>query len=50
MRTQGESVVVGTDFKGKEPHRQVGVSIAVTSQSLHGVMVANWPRIPEMWV
>ena len=44
------SVVVCTDLKGKELHRQVGVDIEVVSVSLHGVMIAHWPRMPEMWV
>ena len=35
------SVVVCTDLSGKEPHRQVGVSMVVTSGSLGGVMVST---------
>ena len=35
---------------GKEMHRQVGVDIVVTSGSFHDVMVAHWPRMPEIWV
>ena len=34
----------------KEPHIQVGVGSMVTSGSLHHVMVAHWPRAPQMWV
>ena len=36
------SVVVCIDLSGKEPRRQVGVGIVLTSGSLHGVMVAHW--------
>ena len=35
---------------GKVLHKHVGVGIVVTSGSLHGVMVALWPGMPEMWV
>ena len=37
----GISVVVCTDFSGKEPHRQVGVVRVVTSGSLGGEMVGT---------
>ena len=43
------TVVVCTDLWDKELHTQVGVGIVVTSGSLCGVMVAHWPRMPEMW-
>ena len=42
-------VIVGTDLRGSELHRQVGVSIVVMSWSLHDVMIAHWPGMPEMW-
>ena len=44
------SVVVCTELRGKEPRRQVGAGIMVTSGSLHGAIVAHWPGMPEMWV
>ena len=44
------SVVVCTDLLSKELHRHVVVGIVVTSGSLHYVMVAHWPRMPEMWI
>ena len=43
-------MVICTDLCGKELHKQVGMAIGVTSESLHDVMVAHWPRMPEMWV
>ena len=44
------TVVVCIDLWGKQPHREVGVSIVVTSGSLHGEVVAHWPGMPDMWV
>ena len=44
------SVVVCTDLWGKELHRQACVAIVVTSGRIHGVMVAHWPGMPEVWV
>ena len=43
-------VVICTDLSGKELHRQVGIGIVVTTESLCGAMVARWARMPEMWV
>ena len=48
--SKGMSVVVCTDLLGKELHRQVSEGIVVTLGSLHGVMVAHWPIIPDMRV
>ena len=31
-------------------HSPVGVGVVVMSGRLHVVMVAHWPRMPEMWV
>ena len=45
----GTSVIVCTDLWGKELHKQVHMGIVVTSGSLCGVMVAQWPGMPEMW-
>ena len=39
--SRGTSVVVCTDLSGKEPQRQLGVCIVVTSGSLGGVMVST---------
>ena len=47
---QNDIVVVLTDLWGKELHRQVCVGIVVMSERVHGVMVAHWPGMPEMWV
>ena len=41
-------VVVCAGLWGKELHSQVGVGIVVTSERLHGGMVAHWPGIK--WV
>ena len=43
-------VLVCTDLGSKQLHRQVGMGIEVTSENLHGVMVAHWPRMSEMWI
>ena len=43
-------VVVCIDIWGNELGRHVGVGMVVTSRSRHGVMFAQWPRIPEMRV
>ena len=37
------NVVVYTDLSGKEPHRQVGNDMIVTSGNLDGVMVSTLP-------
>ena len=44
------SVVVCTDIRGNKLHRQMGVGIVVTSGNQHGVMIAHWPGMSEMWV
>ena len=50
IRFDSTYAVVCTDLWGKELHRPVGVGMVMTSGSLHGVMVAQWPGMPEMWV
>ena len=38
------TVVVCTDFSGKEPHGQAGVGMVLTSGSLGGVIVSTLAR------
>ena len=42
------SVVVWLHLLGNELHRQVGISIVVTSACLYGVMVVHWPRMSDI--
>ena len=50
--SQGKEVtlVVCTDLSCKELHRQVDMGVVMTTGSLCGVMVAHWPRMPDIWV
>ena len=46
----GTGVTGCTDLSGKELYRQVGLGIVGTSGSLRGIMVACWPKMPEVWI
>ena len=43
-------IIVCPHLQGNELHRQERVCIVVTSESLCGVMIAHWTRMPKMWV